>query len=99
MYYDRPASELIFLPHSVHTVLHNNKRRFSDAAKDKIRRARLQWKLSAEAIAKSAASRKGRHWCNDGMREIFVRECPNGFKPGRLRETGRKISASKRAAE
>lgn len=38
-----------------------------------------------ETKARMKASHSGSRWWNDGTRELCVRECPEGFVPGRLR--------------
>ena len=39
---------------------------------------------SAESNKKRSDWGKGRHWYNNGVIQVFERECPEGFKPGRL---------------
>ena len=41
--------------------------------------------LSEEAKQKLSESRKGRCWFNNGIKNVFARECPEGFVKGRLK--------------
>lgn len=38
---------------------------------------------------KTSLSSKGRHWYNNGKKDIFAKECPTGFVGGRLSSTGK----------
>src|SRR5574344_897664 len=62
MYYNRPASELIYMKRDEHARLHNNGKHFSDETRAKLREA---WKhrapVSAETRAKQSAANRGKH--------------------------------------
>ena len=79
MYYNRPASELIFLPESEHRALkkgENNPfygKKHSEESKKRIGE-------------KSKGRVKGMHWFNNGKINIRAKECPPGFVPGRMGE-------------
>ena len=81
MYYNRPASELIFLTISEHTSLHNEGNKYflgkhhSEETKKKIGEAN-----------KGNAYAKGMHWFNNGKENKFCYECPDGFVPGRIKK-------------
>ena len=78
MYYNRPASELIFLTISEHISLHTKGENNPMYGKHH----------SAESIQKiseaNRINRTGRHWYNNGKENKFCYECPEGFIPGRL---------------
>lgn len=57
IYYDRPASELIFLTHAQHTVLHNKDNKYS-----------LGKKRSEETKAKMSTANKGKPSWNKGKK-------------------------------
>lgn len=40
--------------------------------------------LSENTKSKLSEVNRGRHWYNDGKKSIRARECPTGFKKGRL---------------
>lgn len=129
MYYNRPASELIFLTNSEHASLHQKgksrssetKRKISEAKKGKPRSEDTRRKISEshkgiqageknpmygkkhseEAKKKMSEAkkgkpqteehknklsevRKGKRWYNNGNVNIKVKECPDGFVPGKL---------------
>ena len=106
-YYNRPASELVFLTHSEHSILHNKgnkywlgkhhtdetKRKMSIAKKNmteetrrKIAEAHKGVPSSEETKRKIAESRKFGHWFNNGIKNVFSRECPEGFVRGRIKK-------------
>ena len=96
MYYNRPASELIFLPASEHNAYGKGKHR-SEETKKKIREGNKGNKnalghcVSEEAKKKIAEASKGntnvrgRHWYNNGKENKYCYECPEGFTPGMLK--------------
>ena len=131
-YYNRPASELIFLTKSEHRALHKcseetkqkiseslkgnkymlgkrhteeSKKKMSESHKGKhhTEEARIKiaegnkgknkgktpWikgkHLSEEAKQKLSKSRKGLLWFNNGIAEVFAKDCPEGFEKGRLK--------------
>jgi len=85
-YYNRPASELIFLTESEHRSLHKP----SEEAKMKISAAMKGRKFSEETLNKMSTAKKGntyvrgRRWFNNGKINKFCYKCPDGFVPGRL---------------
>ena len=94
MYYNRPSEELIFLRKGEHTSL----RKVSDSTREKLRAAKkgennpMYGKhLSEETRNKISEAKKGekhpafgKHWFNNGKINKRVKECPEGFIPGRL---------------
>ena len=99
LYYDRPASELIFLRFGEHSSLHSAG---NTNTKGKHHSAETRQKMSealsgenhpffgrhhsAETCKKMSKSRKGKHWWNDGVSCKLARECPGeGWKRGRLK--------------
>ena len=79
LYYDRPASELVFMRFGEHTSLHN------------IGNTYIKGKhLSEKTRHKIAEAHKGKtlgvHWWNNGISCKRSRECPGeGWTRGRLR--------------
>ena len=91
MYYNRPATELIFLTIKEHNAFNKGKKR-SDETRKKLREAKkgqTPWnkgkQISEEHKKKIGAASKGRHWYNNGKENMFCYECPPGFVPGILR--------------
>ena len=90
MYYNRPASELIFLTRSEHMTLHRKGKHYSEETRNKISEAIkgnkhfLGKKHSEEAKMKIGAAKKEMHWFNNGEKCVRAKECPGGFTPGRL---------------
>ena len=90
MYYHRPAEELIFLTDEEHGQLHQKGKECSAETRRKMAEAKEGKKLSAEHKNKIAAAMKGntnvkgKHWFNNGKINVRVKECPDGFTPGRL---------------
>ena len=70
MYYNRPASELIFLPTSEHQFLHHKGRRHSDEAKNKMREAKKGKKLSEETKNKMREAKKGKHHSEEAKKRM-----------------------------
>lgn len=56
----------------------------TEESKEKNRLAHLGKKASNDTKAKLKESHKGLKWYNDGIHNIFAKECPDGFVPGRL---------------
>lgn len=80
-YYNRPASELIFMTEFDHKSLHMSLRNklqkgvsLSDEHKQHI----------SEAV-KGNTNVRGMHWFNNGVKQVLARECPEGYEPGRLK--------------
>ena len=73
MYYNRPASELIFLPASEHNAYGKGKPKSEEHKKN-----------IGEAM-KGNTNVRGTRWYNNGKICIRAKECPDGFVPGRLR--------------
>ena len=115
-YYNRPASELIFLTKSEHNALHKkgnknnlgktfteewrrnisesqkrNKnwlgKHLSEEAKRKISNSLKGHKISEETKQKMSDACKGRCWYNNGIKNVFVKECPEGFVKGMIKRT------------
>ena len=114
-YFNRPASELIFLTRSEHMALHNTlkfkgkpswnkgkkmsdgfkqklsiaKKNISEETKRKIAAAKIGKHHSNEAKQKISEATKykniGRSWFNNGIKNVFVKECPEGFVRGMLK--------------
>lgn len=98
LYWNRPANELIFLTHSEHIKLHkiNNKNwlgkhhsnetklKISSGNKNKKRSIETRRKMSKGQLGNEKAL--GRHWFNNGIKTIFVKECPEGFVKGKLKQ-------------
>ena len=85
MYYNRPASELIFLTRSEHEILHKKGRRHSEETKKKISEAQKGKKYSEETKKKLRLQKTGRHWYNNGKENRYCFECPDGFVTGKLK--------------
>ena len=90
-YYNRPASELIFLTHAKHSTLHKKgkkckplteetKQKMSESHKGKTRKPFSEyWKIN---IGKG---KLGYRWWNNGLSELQAKDCPEGFVRGRLK--------------
>ena len=77
MYYNRPASELIFLTRSEHEILHKKGRRRSEETKKKISEAQKGKKLSEEHKKKISEAQKGKKYSEETKKKL------------RLQKTGR----------
>lgn len=102
LYWNRPASELIFMRHGEHTTLHNAGNTYmkgkhlsvETCKKMSINNGRF-WKgkhHSEETRQKMSNSHKGKSagmlWWNDRIHSTMSRECPGeGWKRGRLKRT------------
>ena len=93
-YYNRPASELIFLTKAKHKALHNTllfkgktshwKGKFrSEETKKKMSESHKN--MSEETKRKMSAARQGRCWYNNGIKSVWTEECPTGFVKGRIK--------------
>ena len=58
-----------------------HRQHLSEAHKGKKQTEEIKKKRAAAMIGKN----KGRHWFNNGERQVFQFECPDGFTPGQLR--------------
>lgn len=63
----------------------------SEQTKNKIRASKIGKpsprkgvRLLESTKTKISEAKRGRHWYNDGEKSVCVRECPVGFKKGRL---------------
>ena len=87
LYYNRPASELIFLTtrehHAIRKVSDETRRRTGEANKGN--KNALGCKRSEETRKKMGEAKKGMRWFNNGKINIRAKECPEGFVPGQLR--------------
>ena len=91
MYYNRPASELIFLTENEHSSLHKpseeTKKKMSKAKKGKYLGENNSFygkRHSEESKKKMSEANSGKHWFNNGKVNKFCYECPPGFVPGLL---------------
>ena len=79
-YYDRPASELIFLKHGDHIRLHSQQRTpCSSETRAKLRAANLGKHFSDETRAKLSTSHRGKHYSEETrakMREAWKHRAP-----------------------
>ena len=96
MYYNRPASELIFLTAAEHKSLHNEGNKYflgkhhsaesnyknSEAHKGKKHSDEVKKKIGE--ASKGNKNVRGKHWYNNGKISKRAYECPEGFVPGRL---------------
>ena len=114
-YYNRPASELIFLTPFEHNSLHSKGIYLSEETRKKMSESHkgnkymLGKHLSEETKLKISEALKGNkswlgkhhseetkhkmadamkrlHWFNNGIKNVFARECPEGFVKGRLKK-------------
>ena len=69
MYYNRPASELIFLTVKEHNAFKKG-RRHSDEAKNKMREAKKGKKLSEETKNKMREAKKGKHHSDETRKKL-----------------------------
>lgn len=72
---------------------HNKGAHLSDEQKEKLRQANIGKKQTQETIRKRVEKLMGHksytagmHWWNDGTNEQLSRECPEGWRQGRLRK-------------
>lgn len=73
LYFERPASELIFMKMTDHQKLHTSFQKFEGG-----------WKRTEEANKKIGEARKGKHYYNNGEITVLRFTCPKGFVEGRL---------------
>ena len=66
LYWNRPASELIFLKHDEHISLHHKGKTQSAATRERIRKGVLEGKHPA----------RNTYWWTDGKTNVRSRECP-----------------------
>ena len=90
MYWNRPASELIFLTAPKHAKLHQKGKPKTKEHKKKIAEAHKGKHISEEARKKISEAQKGNtnakgiSWFNNGEINIRAKECPDGFVQGRI---------------
>lgn len=91
-YYKVPAAELIFLTDSEHKKLHAVN--MSEETKEKMKgnknavgnKSRRGKHHSEASKQKMSEAKKGRHWWNNEVEQVFAKECPGeGFTLGRLK--------------
>ena len=92
IYYNRPASELVFLTISEHTTLHNKGKRRSEETKKKMSEALKGRQFSEETRKKMSEALKGRHHSEETKKKMSEKA------KGRLHteETKKKISKAKK---
>ena len=76
-YYNRPAEELIFLTKSEHNSLHSSL---------KFKGCKLTEETKLKISEATKYKNMGRSWFNNGIKNVFVKECPSGFVKGRLKK-------------
>jgi hypothetical protein len=92
LYFHRPPEELIFLTKSEHKKLHHKdpdfRNKISKTMKSQCKGEGNPFygKHHSEETRKlQSFESHRRHWYNNGEKETFSIECPNGFVPGRLK--------------
>ena len=85
IYWNRPASELIFLTSKEHKQLHMKGKPRSEETKKKMSDAKKGKPKSEETKKKMSLQKTGRRWFNNGKINIRAKECPGGFVPGILK--------------
>lgn len=65
--------------------------KLSEQTKNKIRTSKIGKPSNRKGVhltestkTKMSEAKRGRRWYNDGEKSVLVRECPIGFKKGRL---------------
>ena len=90
-YYNRPASELIFLTQKDHISLHSkgNKnmlgKHHNDETKKKMSIANKN--MSEETKHKMSIAKKGLLWFNNGIISVRAKSCPEGFVKGMIKKS------------
>lgn len=84
--------------HRLETHTSDGKRRDVDITQAELKALGIYWHRPASELIfltksehtnlhkKGNTATKGRHWYNNGKISIRVKECPDGFTPGRLRK-------------
>ena len=76
LYYNRPAKELIFLTRSEHQKVHLSLQSNRDI---------ISKKMSERIVSDETKSKQASYfWYTNGIIEIRAKECPEGFRPGKL---------------
>lgn len=89
VYYNRPPEELIWLKDTEHKKIHANnmpkevRENMSRGLKGIKRSDETRRRISEACMGNKKAI--GRHWYNNGTISVMRYECPEGFKPGRIR--------------
>lgn len=94
MYYQRPASELMFVTRREHNIIHNKGKTVSAKTRAKMSEVKKGKHHSAETIQKMAESHKGKHFSDEHRQKLSV---ANKGKQ-RSEESRKKISESRRIA-
>lgn len=103
VYYDRPASELIFLTRKEHNKVHEKYVISRSTSSEALYKNSIHntgelngfygKHHSNETKKMISESHKGKHYYNNGVIEVLRYECPEGFVPGGLTKgLGRKLS-------
>lgn len=96
LYFNRPAKELIFLTPFEHISLHHKHKLKSDEHKKKISESLKGKKASEETKKKQSESSKGeknsvysKTCYNNGIKNVFAFECPEGFTKGMIKNSNK----------
>lgn len=110
LYFNRPASELIFLTVSEHAKLHGYHRTqeirkqisqklkghtVSEECKNKISLSKIGFRHNMESRKKIRKASLGKHWYTDGIKNVFQYECPVGFHQGMTIKSNKKSKGYK----
>ena len=101
IYYNRPASELIFLTRKEHNKVHEKYVVSRSTSPEALYKNSIHnmgelngfygKHHSSETKKIISENRKGKHYYNNGIIEVLRFECPDGFVPGGLpRESGKR---------
>lgn len=88
MYYNRPASEFIFMTNFDHSQLHSKHKKRTKEWYDKVwatRRARGHVGHSEEFKKRNSEIKKKARWWNNGSINKFCEVCPENFVAGRIK--------------
>ena len=98
MYYNRPASELIYLTRGQHNTIHKKGKpcvgnigsHRSDETKEKMSKVDKSYMQTDayKAAHRAGIAKKiqGLHWYNNGVVQVLAKTCPLGYKKGRIKQ-------------